>query len=795
MGNEKKMDIISVAEKSQKKSLLERYGIPVEHLSYEFISQCADGRTLERIVLILRSGEEGMYPDLTKHAEERLAKIKPMSAVLRKAEPVLRRNMLNTDERQEIDDDINNWTCEMLSREKDLDEGKAIFANEPCPQAEVRKIKTNATKDKTSKINEKKRNKSKRISSCDYAAWDKYDVDTEINRIDLQDEQRQAEMKRIQERRKELDKTNEMAHKTTIDKISLTGTEINVMAEQEREKGNEAFKAADYREALRHYNASIDIDSNLNAYNNRAITLIKLQHYEDALNDCNTVLTMDYKNIKALLRRALALEHLEKAHEALADYEAVLKLEPTNKIAISGVNKLRKPCVSRKIRMKIEENINDDENKDGRIKLERTVEANSIECPKSRVNSNICYCDRAPGSSRNVATKPHLKASYCVETESNKAIAAAAAAAVAVADTAANKSNSKTTRDSSSGNKLSPVTKDFGARNKTSKSQDAVRSDDIFTISRESLPEQRGAKSRLEKSIFSCVSSSVGRTKPSTVIIEELPSDEACEKPRKPVDSSAAKVEAKKGTDSLIEEKSTPTKKSCVNKNMELNSLGKESKTKMSLTPGKIQAGESEKSKKIIDSNEAKVETKKITNLKEKKDTSLNKKLDVNKNKKLISSEKEGKNRTSGTSNKIIESNEGRKENINMKMDFQKLDNIESPYEFLRLWQSLKDDVSLELHAKLLRCIASEDMNKIIGNKLDAAMFSLILRCLEQHFCALEDKELLASLLYSLSRLNRFSIVSMFMDLEDKKALGNILSFLEKENSPRISQLRQIYII
>lgn len=44
------------------------------------------------------------------------------------------------------------------------------------------------------------------------------------------------------------------------------------MAEQEREKGNEAFRAADYGEALRYYNASIDIDSNLNAYNNRAMT-------------------------------------------------------------------------------------------------------------------------------------------------------------------------------------------------------------------------------------------------------------------------------------------------------------------------------------------------------------------------------------------------------------------------------------------------------------------------------------------------------------------------------------------
>ncbi|XP_071560248.1 uncharacterized protein Spag1 [Temnothorax nylanderi] len=780
MGNEKEVDIISVAQRSEKKTLLERYNIPVEHFTYEFISQCTDGRTLERIVLVLRSGEEGEYPDLTKHAEERLARIKPTSAVLRKVEAVLRRNMLNVDERQEIDDDMSNWACEMQSREKDLEEGKAILANEPCLEPEIRKIKTNDTKDKKMKMNEKKRDKPKRIAACDYEAWNKYDVDTEINRIDLQDERRQTEMKEIQEQRKELDKINEMAHKMTVDKLSLTGTEINVMAEQEREKGNEAFRAADYGEALRHYNASIDVDSNLNAHNNRAMTFIKLQRYEDALNDCNTVLTMDYRNIKALLRRALSLEHLERPHEALADYEAALKLEPTNKVAISGVNKLRKPCDSRKIRMKIED-MSDDENKGERIKTERTARANSIECPKLRVNNDICYCDRAPGSSRSIATKPHLKASYCVEAESNKAVAAASAA---VADAAANKRNEKTTRDSSSGDKLSPVARDFGARNKTTRSQDAVRSDDIFTISRESFPGPRGAKGRLEKSIFSCVSSPMGKTKPSTVIIEELPSDEAYEKPL------VAKVETKKET-SLVKEKSALTKKSCTNNNKESISLDKESKTKMSLTPSKIQAvDKGEKSRKTINSSETKVEVKKKT--KEERNAPLSKKSTANKSEKLISPEKKGKTKV-GTSDKII-ATECRKDST-LEMDhLRKLDNIESPYEFLRLWQSLKDDVSLELRAKLLRSIAHEDMNKIIGNKLDAAMLSLILHCLDQQFCTPKDTELLVSLLYSLSQLSRFSIIIMFMDSKDKQALRNILRFLEKEDSPRVSQLRQIYV-
>lgn len=298
--------------------------------------------------------------------------------------------------------------------------------------------------------------------------------------------------------------------------------------------------------------------------------------------------------------------------------------------------------------MKIEENMSDDENKDEHIKTKRTVKTNSIECPKLRVNNDICYCDRAPGSSRSIATKPHLRASYCVETESNKA------AAVVVANTTANKSNKKTTRDSSSGDKLSPVARDFGARNKTTRSRDPVMSDDIFTISRETFL-LRGAK---EKSIFSCVSSPLNKTKPSTVIIEELPSDEAYEKPTKPADSSKAKMEPINKTN-LIDERSILTKKSCANNNKESISLEKESKTKRSLSPSKIQAADKcEKSKKILDSSETKVEIKKKT--KEERHTLLSKKSNIDKNKKLISPVKEDKTKAD-TSDKII-ANEYRKD-------------------------------------------------------------------------------------------------------------------------------------
>lgn len=52
---------------------------------------------------------------------------------------------------------------------------------------------------------------------------------------------------------------------------ALTGTELDVMAERERQKGNEAFRVGDYKGALEYYNTSIKMNSNITTYNNRAM--------------------------------------------------------------------------------------------------------------------------------------------------------------------------------------------------------------------------------------------------------------------------------------------------------------------------------------------------------------------------------------------------------------------------------------------------------------------------------------------------------------------------------------------
>ncbi|KAF7995382.1 hypothetical protein HCN44_006489 [Aphidius gifuensis] len=398
------VDLVKVSRPNTKRSLQDKYDIPVENLSYEFINNCSNTKKIEKIILILRSGEEGSYPDLLRHAENRLNKLKPNSIVLREALPVRLTKMLDNNERQEVDDGINDFIHKMKLKENDIEAGKLLNNKQEIIQPNVRKIINN----NHSNINNKTMNNNKKkIGVCDYAAWDKYDPDTEVDRIELKQEQQIIEAKKAQQKQN----SKKITKQAAMDKLAATGTELTTWAEQEREKGNDAFKAGDYEEALHLYTTSLMIDSSINAYNNRAMTYIKLKRFTEALEDCNKVLGMDYTNIKALLRRATTLENLNNKKLALNDYELVLKLEPTNKVAINGVNRLRVPCESKKVRMKIEDDDDEYELRKREYELWKRYQEEK---------NQICFCEKAPSSSKYPRPPPHRKASYCYDIQFNK---------------------------------------------------------------------------------------------------------------------------------------------------------------------------------------------------------------------------------------------------------------------------------------------------------------------------------------------------------------------------------------
>eukprot|EP00731_Ephydatia_muelleri_P010755 Em0005g1341a len=117
--------------------------------------------------------------------------------------------------------------------------------------------------------------------------------------------------------------------------VTMAAADKERNANREREKGNEAYKAGDFKEAYEYYTRSISLFPTAAAYNNRAITAIKLSRFSDAVSDCNVALKLEPTNTKALLRRANAYKSLKKNAEAIADLQSVLKLEPSNEAAKS----------------------------------------------------------------------------------------------------------------------------------------------------------------------------------------------------------------------------------------------------------------------------------------------------------------------------------------------------------------------------------------------------------------------------------------------------------------------------
>ncbi|CAH0557134.1 unnamed protein product [Brassicogethes aeneus] len=330
-------------------TLLSKYDIPLNHLDFDYIKKCTDGKELEKIYKILKSGEEGYYPDLTNTAEDRLAEVYPKSKLLRKKVQVQNQVDLDDNEKLSITTDLTVWLDSITKNNKELENRKSSRIE---ATTEIRKTKDAEPQDN-------KQENPKRISSTDYQTWDKFDPDTEILKIDLEEEKLKKEAQEREKKEKEKVKKK----KTVKFNEYTTEAEAQFISEREKEKGNEFFKAKDYEEALMCYNNSIQCRKTAINLNNRAITHIKLEKFEKAVDDCDEVLILDPKNEKALLRKTEALRALKKYEEAYESVNNCIEINPNNQDAQDMANKLRGLCVvptSKPTRMNITE-ISDDE--------------------------------------------------------------------------------------------------------------------------------------------------------------------------------------------------------------------------------------------------------------------------------------------------------------------------------------------------------------------------------------------------------------------------------------------------
>ncbi|GFT64564.1 RNA polymerase II-associated protein 3, partial [Nephila pilipes] len=162
-----------------------------------------------------------------------------------------------------------------------------------------------------------------RISSYNYKAWEHYDVESELQKLD-------------EEKASSGSESCDSEEQLSIQR----GKQLALI---KKDKGNEFFKNGDYDSAINSYTVGLELDpENALLSANRAMAFLKKEQFQAAENDCNLCLSLDPTYVKAYLRRGTARKALDKIDLARSDFSKALELEPENKQAILELEKLNK---------------------------------------------------------------------------------------------------------------------------------------------------------------------------------------------------------------------------------------------------------------------------------------------------------------------------------------------------------------------------------------------------------------------------------------------------------------------
>mmetsp|Transcript_25861 Transcript_25861/g.44184 ORF Transcript_25861/g.44184 Transcript_25861/m.44184 type:complete len:326 (+) Transcript_25861:207-1184(+) len=116
--------------------------------------------------------------------------------------------------------------------------------------------------------------------------------------------------------------------------------------EVHKERGDDAFKNAQFEVAIDHYSKCLDglqrrgesqSDLAMKAHSNRAACYKQISNFDGVIEDCTAVLEVDPESVKALVRRAQAFEGVERYRFALQDVKTVLAM-PYSKVGKSNMD-------------------------------------------------------------------------------------------------------------------------------------------------------------------------------------------------------------------------------------------------------------------------------------------------------------------------------------------------------------------------------------------------------------------------------------------------------------------------
>ncbi|CAL8323630.1 unnamed protein product [Lota lota] len=239
--------------------------------------------------------------------------------------------------RQNADDlhtfmrELGGWETDMKRKDEELRTGRSEENQKNLPPVRNKDFKKKRRKTKPSEENNQSKTaeptKTPRTNSCDYRAWDKFDVDKALSAVD---------------------KEESPGDRSDSDSEEATVAVDHSLALSEKEKGNTLFKEGRYDDAVECYTRGMSADP----YNpilptNRASCFYRLKKFSVAESDCNLAIALDSNYFKAFARRGAARFALEKYDSALEDYEMVLKLDPGNIDAATEVKRIKKVTADR----------------------------------------------------------------------------------------------------------------------------------------------------------------------------------------------------------------------------------------------------------------------------------------------------------------------------------------------------------------------------------------------------------------------------------------------------------------
>ena len=364
-------------------------------MEYAFVDSCDDVKTLRAVLRKLRDGEWGRFPHLEKHTEDRLLGLLPQKERNR----ILRlRSKVTPGEVHEAQAELAAWQEAMRATAPD---GAAASAGGssggtklPPPRGRAADAGSARGEDGGREEDDDEDEEQhgdgggggggggghhasggsadasaapsrfaarERLSGYDFPAWEKFDVDAAMAEIDDVDSAGAAEKTRLVEDAIEAEKRREAGRvrrrnaelaslKEEMRFDSLTPSERSFLANREKQKGNECYRAGEteeaglcYTKALALLSDHLDGERTLDdprvdgakqaaiVYCNRAMARIKLGTLDGAERDATEAIRLDPTYVKAFSRRGMVRHKRGKYTQAIQDFERAMQMEPSNK--------------------------------------------------------------------------------------------------------------------------------------------------------------------------------------------------------------------------------------------------------------------------------------------------------------------------------------------------------------------------------------------------------------------------------------------------------------------------------